>query len=252
MFLPGLPVDLIRACYAAAPGNEIATGKFDNRRSSAALAANTFGKYLGRPADVPRLPGDAAIDWPPLQLQLEATLRFPWPGGRHPCLDVMITTANRVIGIESKRFEPFRATRGPRMSDAYWRPLWGTRMTGFERVRDRLSDGAEAFHYLDATELVRHAFGLRTVVHRDARRRGLAPVLLYLYAEPVQAPDGRAIAAEAHAAHRAEVARFAEAVAGDEVGFRALTYRDLLGAWAADEDADIACHASAVIRLFAP
>lgn len=252
MFLPGLPVALIRACYAAAPGNEIATGKFDNRRSSAALAANTFGKYLGRPQDMPRLPSDTGEDWPPRQVQLEATLRFPWPGGRHPCLDVLITTARRVIGIESKRFEPFRSTRGPRLSDAYWRPLWGTRMMAFERMRDRLRDADEVYHYLDATELVRHAFGLRTMVHRDSRRRGLAPVLLYLYAEPAHAPDGREIGPEAHAAHRAELTKFARAVDGDEVTFCALSYRELLEAWAREDDPDVACHAAAVMRLFAP
>jgi hypothetical protein len=49
--LPGLPIDLIRGCYAAAPGNEIAGGKFASPASSAALAANTFGPFLpGQPA----------------------------------------------------------------------------------------------------------------------------------------------------------------------------------------------------------
>ncbi|MDR3537111.1 MAG: hypothetical protein P4L71_11485 [Acetobacteraceae bacterium] len=252
MFLPGLPIALIRACYAAAPGNEIATGKFDNRRSSAALAANTFGKYLGRPQDMPRLPAEPGDDWPACQVQLEATLRFPWPGGRHPCLDVLITTAHRVIGIESKRFEPFRSTRGPRLSDAYWRPLWGSHMKAFEELRDRLRDADETYHYIDATELVRHAFGLRTMVHRDPRRRGLAPVLLYLYAEPSNTPDGRTIAPEAHEAHRAELAKFARTVRDDEVTFCFLSYRELLDAWAADSDPDVACHAAAVMRLFAP
>jgi hypothetical protein len=41
--LPGLPGELIRACYAAAPGNEIASAKFASPESSAALAASTFG-----------------------------------------------------------------------------------------------------------------------------------------------------------------------------------------------------------------
>ncbi len=252
MFLPGLPVALIRACYAAAPGTEIATGKFDNRRSSAALAANTFGKYLGRPEDMPRLPSDTGHDWPPRQVQLEATLRFPWPGGRHPCLDVLITTESRVIGIKSKRFEPFRATRSPRLSEAYWRPLWGSRMTEYERLRDRLRDAEEVYRYLDATELVRHAFGMRTMVHRDQRRRGLTPELVYLYAEPMQAPDGRAIGVTAHAAHRAELARFAGAVTDAEVAFHALSYRDLLDAWGNSPDPEAAAHAAAVMRLFAP
>jgi hypothetical protein len=46
--LPGLPVELIRACYAAAPGNEIESGKFASSESSAALVANAFGFFLDR------------------------------------------------------------------------------------------------------------------------------------------------------------------------------------------------------------
>lgn len=252
MFLPGLPVDLIRACYAAAPGNELASGKFDNRRSSAALAANTFGKYLGQPTTLPRLPGDGFADWPPRQLQLEAMLRFPWAGGRHPCLDVLITTERRLLGIESKRFEPFRPRKGVRLSDAYWRPLWGEQMRAHEGMRDRLRDSTEVFRHLDAAELVRHAFGLRNVVHHDPRRQGLAPVLVYLYAEPAQWPDGRAIAAADHAAHRAELQHYAAAIAGDEVTFQAVSYRELLDAWAAGGESETAGHAAAVMRLFAP
>ena len=42
--LPGLPVDLIRACYATASGNEITSGKFASPESSSALAANTSGR----------------------------------------------------------------------------------------------------------------------------------------------------------------------------------------------------------------
>jgi hypothetical protein len=252
MFLPGLPVDLIRACYAAAPGNEIASGKFDNRRSSAALSANTFGKYLAHPEALPPLPGDSAVDWPARHVQLEATLRFPWPGGRLPCLDVLITTQRRVIGIESKRFEPFRSFRSARLSEAYRRPLWGAAMQGYERVRDRLLEQPALYHHLDAAELVRHAFGLRTAVHRDGRLRGLRPVLVYLHAEPSHRPDGRPIPREALVAHRHELERFSRDVADDEVKFRALSYRALLAGWAAMADLESASHAAAITRLFAP
>jgi hypothetical protein len=55
--LPGLPVELIRACYAGAPGNEIASGRFASPESSVALAANTFGPFMTQPADLPSFPG---------------------------------------------------------------------------------------------------------------------------------------------------------------------------------------------------
>jgi hypothetical protein len=105
---PGVPIELIRAIYGRAPGNEIASGKFASRESSAALAANTFGLFLARPFDLPPLPGCEAWGWPASAVDLEAIVRFPWSGGRHPCLDALIETSGAVIGVESKRYEPFR------------------------------------------------------------------------------------------------------------------------------------------------
>src|SRR5947209_2825083 len=111
--LPGLPVDRILACYAAAPGNEIESGKFFSPESSAALAANTFGYFLNRLADLPPLPGCPKLGWPACDLGLEAIVRFPWSGGKHPCLDALVETRDALIGIESKRYEPFRAKQEP-------------------------------------------------------------------------------------------------------------------------------------------
>ncbi len=47
--LEHLPADQILKCYETAGGDEIVSGKFANRESSAALAANTFGFFLDRP-----------------------------------------------------------------------------------------------------------------------------------------------------------------------------------------------------------
>src|SRR4051812_32608329 len=105
-WLPGLPVDLITAAYAGAPGNEIASGKMLSAESSSALVANTFGYFLGRPQQLPALPGCGDLGWPAIGLTLEMLVRFPWSGGRHPCLDAVIETNASVIGIESKRYEP--------------------------------------------------------------------------------------------------------------------------------------------------
>ncbi|WP_137102330.1 hypothetical protein [Azospirillum argentinense] len=130
VFLPGLPVELIRAAYEAAPGNEIASGKIMSPESSAALVANAFGLLLDHPAELPPLPGCAALGWPATSVRLEALVRFPWAGGRHPCLDVLVETSAALIGIESKRFEPFRSKSETALSDAYWRPVWGDARAG--------------------------------------------------------------------------------------------------------------------------
>ncbi|MFN3348900.1 hypothetical protein [Pseudorhodoplanes sp.] len=251
-FLPGIPVDRVVACYAAAPGNEIASGKFLSRESSAALVANTFGWFLGRAVDLPPLVGCDDLGWPAGDVGLEVVLRFPWSGGRHPCLDAVVQTGAALIGIESKRYEPFRAKQEPHLSEAYWRPVWGDAMAGYERIRDGLLDGSTAFARLDAAQLVKHAFGLRTVVHMDKRMLGKRPVLFYLYAEPKSWPDGRPIYEADIVAHRAEIALFAAAVSGDEVAFASASYRDLLGAWSASQNESIRTHAAAVMTRFTP
>jgi len=250
--LSGLPADLIRAHYAAAPGNEIGSGKFLSRESSAALAANTFGFFLERSDALPPLPVADDLGWPPLSVRLEVENRFPWSGGRHPWLDVLVETSTTVIGIESKRYEPFRTKGKFELSDAYWRPVWGDAMAGYCKVRDDLRAGELQFERLDAAQLVKHAFGLRTAVHRAKGPQVKRPVLVYLYAEPASWPDDRIIPEDQIASHRQEIEAFAERVVGDEVRFIALSYQELLDAWRRTEDVTIRTHAAAIVTAFAP
>lgn len=248
--MPGLPVEAIRASYAAAPGNELESGKFLNPASSAALAANAFGLFVTDEgmALLPPLPGG---DWgrPMVPIRLEGVLRFPWSGGRHPCLDALVETPSALIGIESKRYEPFRPKGIEALSDAYWRPVWGAAMTGYERIRDSVRDRTSAFARLDAAQLVKHAFALRTAVHRE-ERLGKQPVLFYLYAEPAFWPDKRAISQVDIEAHRAEIDHFSDLVAGDEVVFRACSYQALLAGWISSGPPAVRDHATAVMTHF--
>ena len=173
LFLPGLPEDQIRAAYAAAPGNEIESGKFiANAESSAALVANAFGFFLNTPRALPPLPGCASLDWPATSVRLEAEVRFPWARGRHPWLDVLVETTEELVGIESKRFEPFRGRKKTSWSEAYWRD-WGIDMEPYARLRDELHAGRFVCDRLDAGQLVKHAFGLSTAARRAPNRRGL-------------------------------------------------------------------------------
>jgi hypothetical protein len=244
-FLPGISAQLVRAAYAAAPGNEIDSGKFASPESSAALVANTFGFFLDRPADLPSLGLEQDWAWPPASVQLEAIVRFPWSGGRHPCLDVLVQTTSAFIGVESKRYEPFRSKPAPALSEAYWRPVWGERMGGYAQVRDALRDGVSWFRHLDAAQLVKHAFGLRTAAAIQGAAARM-PVLLYLHAEPDRWPDGRAVPLAEIQAHRREIAAFADLVAGDEVQFFATTYRDMLRSWDASPLPAVREHVDAV------
>ena len=257
-FLPGVPAAEVESILNAAPGDEIASGKFDNPESSAALAVNAFGFFLQRAADLPALPGCKEETWPARSLFIEAGLRFPFKGGRHPVLDCLVETPSALIGIESKRFEPYRSKCRPSsLSDAYWRPVWGEQMGGYERIRDGLRDHPERFDRLDAAQLFKHAFALRTEVHRNERRRVLKPILFYLYAEPEVWPKngqkkGKAVDERAKARHRDEIETFSATVAGDEVRFVSCPWRRLLDGWASQPDSRIRAHAKAVAACFSP
>ena len=229
-FLANVPGPEIERILDAAPGKELKN--LDRPTSSAALAVNTFGFFLNRPADLPPLPGLERAGWPARSLALERTIRFPWwPAGRHPVPDGLVVTGSALIGIECKRFEPFRQQQRP-FSNAFWRPVWGDRLAGYQRVRNLLRENKDLYAHLGAVQLVKHALALRDSVQSRKEYPGLAPILLYVYAEPDAWPDtGHPVDDNAKARHREEIASFANQVGGDEVVFGACSYRQLLDVW---------------------
>lgn len=243
LFLEGVPIEKVMARLSQAAGKELESGKFGSEESSAALAVNAFGWFMERPHSLPHLPG-APVWIEVVSVDVEYCARFPWAGGRHPWLDAAIETQTHLIGVESKRFEPFRDTKVAKLSDAYDRPVWGDAMAPFEEMRDALRSRPGRFGLLDAAHLIKHAFGLVT----DARRNGKRPHLHYLYAEPYSR-KGKAIAEELWLSHRAEISEFANAVAGAEVTFSACSYREWLSTW---RGAELERHAKNVLDTFAP
>ena len=239
-FLPGESEERLRAIYGRAAGNEIASGKFASPQSSAALAANGFGWFLDRPGDCPLFPALADLGGPVREVAVERELRLPWSGGRHPWLDAVLRTNTHVIGVESKRYEPFRDTKVAELSEAYDRGVWGEDMEGWCAMRDLLRANPKRYRHLDAAQLVKHALGLAT----EATSSGLAPVLAYLYAEP---QDG-ARDPSAFLAHRREIEDFHAVVAGGRVRFAACSWRG----WLATFAGEASDHAREVIRVFAP
>lgn len=242
-FLPGVSEDLIRKALSAAGGNEIDSGKLDSPESSAALAVNASGSFLEGPGDLPAFPPLTDLDWPATRVDVERQMRFPWSGGRHPWLDAAVETPTHLIGVESKRFEPFRDAKSINLSEAYDRNVWGEHMTPFTDMRDVLRSGAAGFTYLDAAQLVKHAFGLVT----EGRQIGKSPVLLYLYAEPSMRGTSPITVAMLER-HRDEIAALAAAVAGAEVRFAACSYRTWFAGWTGDARH----HADALIARFQP
>lgn len=241
-FLPGVPAETVLAALRRSPGNELGSGKFDSPESSSALVANALGWFLGRPEALPPLPGVPMGQ--PVDVQIEAEMRFPWTGGRHPWMDAAITTPTTLVGVESKRYEPFRPRKAVAFSEAYDSRDWGKGMARFTAMRRALAEGTQTCRHLDAVQLVKHAYGLKTQSVKQAR----GAVLIYLYAEPAWWASGKPVPPEAIARHRSEVADFARAVQGDDVTFVALRWADLIDQWA--KDPALFAHATALKGWF--
>lgn len=242
VFLPGVPADLVLAALHRAAGRELASGKFDSPDSSAALAVNAFGWFLTRPDHLPPLPGVPMGQ--PDAVEVEAEMHFPWRGGRHPWLDAALSTPTTLVGIEAKRFEPFRPQKTVTFSESFDGRDWGPGMAPIEAMRHALIAGTQRFQTLNAAQLVKHAYALRT----QGLKRARGAVLVYLYAEPATWASGKAVDPARIALHRKELGAFGRAIHGADVSFVALRWAELLAQWAAQPR--LADHAAALIVRF--
>ena len=242
--LDHLPKAAILEAYEKSPGREL-DGKADSPESSSALVANSFGYFLEQPGELPPLPGLLHAGWPAREVELEANLRFPWSGGMHPWLDVRIDTDSHTVGVESKRYEPYRGKHAPSFSAAFSRDVWSPDMAPYLRAMERLQSGDLDLHALDAAQLIKHALALSTHCLKSGRR----PVLYYLFADPSSWPDGRPIPEAARAAHLDHVVAFSREVAGAHVEFAWGTYKQVVDSWAAASPG-LRAHADAVSEQF--
>lgn len=146
-------------------------------------------------------------------------------------------TPGHLIGVESKRHEPFRDRKAAKLSSAYDRDVWGDGMGPWTAMRDRLRDGPTAFRHPDAAQLVIHAFGLIM----QARRIGKLTVLVHLYAEPTDRP----VVMSTLERHRHEADDFTATVSGAAVRLAARCRTD----WLARFKGEAADHADGVQGL---
>jgi hypothetical protein len=119
-------------------------------------------------------------------------------------------------------------------------------MVPFEAMRDTLRSEGEQFRFLDAVQLVKHAFGLVT----EGRRKNKRPYLVYVFAEP-QEYGSHTIHEVDKRAHREEISRFTVDVRGAEVGFGAMSYREWMETWPS-LDSELLAHRAAIIERFHP
>jgi hypothetical protein len=219
VFLPGVPAEAVLAALARLPGLDL-----DSPDSSAALVANTFGWFLSRPRLLLPFPGVPM--GLPETVELGVELQLPMRGVRHPRLDAAVTTPTTLVGIASKRYQPFRPAKAVSFTEPFDARDWGPGMGRYGAMRKAIAAG-QIFRHLDAVTLVKQAYALRT----QSIKRARGAVLVYLYAEPQTWGNGKPVEPAAIARHRTEITSFARAVKGDDVTFVALTWAELLTQW---------------------
>jgi hypothetical protein len=206
--LEDFEVDLLQG-----DGNELKE-KFRAAHSSSALAINTFAPFKTH-LDVLRLPGGSGFDY----LHFEQKCPHGLLGRRSPNIDVLADGPS-VVAVESKLLEPL-SKHTAKFSPAYPAGITDERcQTAWFEEMERLIDDEDRYSWLDAAQLVKHAFG---ITHTFP---GKPATLLYLFWEPSNT--------KAHpffAEHRAEVTRFAASVDGGGPKFVAMSYPELWESW---------------------
>lgn len=190
--------------------------------SSSALAVNVFDAWSAGPARplIHALGFEGALSRIRFEAQYRTRLR-----GTPPNLDVALTLEDgHVIAIESKFCEWLapKSTVKPAFTPAYFADadgLWDRLgLPAAQTLANAIRTGAAGFVYLDAPQLLKHMLGLATHL-------GTGCSLVYVYLDQT-GPES--------ALHRAEVARFTDHI-GPTLGFRALSYQDLISRLSATE-----------------
>lgn len=228
----------LRAQLAAGDGGELRprpkSGKTTAHApySSAALALNAFGGWLGREE---QLTVGGLGGWTD-PLQIEAKLQIAHGGGRAN-LDVLLTSPGRVLAIESKLTEYVAAHDERHLKPIYASAeMAGLLSGGWGRLLRALLDGEFPCHHLDATQLVKHALAVKSwFPDRDA-------TLAYVYWEPSNADEIPQLGG-----HRDELDQLLELLDDDaDPAFVALTYDELFAEWDAVADEAARAHVAAL------
>jgi hypothetical protein len=192
-------------------GKEL-TGKF---KASSALAVNTFARFKTAP-NLPSLANWSGCECFRFEAKCSAGIRM----GRPPNLDLLAGGGTTVPWIESKCTEHL-GKHVPKFSPAYDDEIKDARRNSrWFQLMKTLSNEPTQYCYLDAAQLIKHAFGLAHCYSSSN------VTLLYLYWEPRNAAEFSEFQS-----HREEVARFANEVKGSSPSFRAISYRDLWDEW---------------------
>lgn len=189
-------------------------GKFRAAYSSSALAVNTFARFKPDARSL-TLAGLCGFDLLRFEVKCPAI-----PGRKPPHLDLVLQGNSTVVGVESKCTEHF-SKHTAKFALSYDELIQGDRRdSAWFRLMHMLIKEPKRYCYLNAAQLVKHAFGLaQCYAAQDVS-------LVYLYWEPRNA-DQIPVLLE----HRSEIVRFTNDLAGGSPKFVAMSYRTLWDAW---------------------
>jgi len=227
--------EMIESDYRNGSGNEWEK-KIRAIHSSAALAANTFGRWKNDPGKL-KILGRSGFE----SIQMEAKCPTGLKG-TPPNLDVLLKSESRkvVIGVESKFLEPltpkpekpeFSKSYSSKKIDSLWEKPW-------KDLFDEVSHWPAS--HLDIAQLIKHYLGLRKQ-YQD----GWQVYLLYIYWKPLNAdvfPE--------YLEHERDIDRVKKIVVGNgsKVQFQTMDYLQLWQLWA--KDADLAKYAGSLQKRY--
>jgi hypothetical protein len=226
------PIDSkTRSAFENGSGSELRDtptrpAKMKALHSSSALAVNVFDSWVSR--DKSALQTALQLDRDILSVSFEA--QFPTGlTGNPPNLDVTLELADGfVIGIESKFSEwltPKPVSKEPFKSKYFPQGirLWEEKgLPVSQELAEQMNSGATRFRYLDAAQLLKHALGMATQL-------GDKFSLYYMYLE---------LPGKESNIHIEEVSQFASCL-GAELGFKPITYQQLLSSLQHGQGADL-------------
>jgi len=152
--VPMVLTEDFEADLSSGDGNELLT-KFRAAHSSSGLGVNSFAPFRRCITDLALQNGDVFN-----LLEFERKCPTGLRGGRSPNLDVLLSGPSGVVGVESKLTEYLvrhRATFSP----AYAEQIRDARRKqGYFHEMQRLMKEPDSYVWLDAAQLIKHAFGL--------------------------------------------------------------------------------------------
>jgi len=217
--ISGIKMEGFQKDFDDGSGNELYK-KFRAAHSSSALVVNTFTRWRKDPASL-SIFGDTNFNIMTFEGKCSTGL-----GGTPPNLDILLTSDDSIVGIESK-FTEYLKPKRPHFSDSYQRNKLPQAEDQWWNLLEKTRNGNS--QYLDTAQLIKHYLGLRCQNNKEGFTNHKI-TLLYLFWEPENWNDF-----DVFNNHREEIGNFTNQVKGSTVKFVAKSYPDLWRDWDAQK-----------------